>query len=444
MIDFVIVAIHNGFAYIKKHPQLLLTVLLIAVIPVAFMLSGQQFLNAARLNQETLERERLGMLHDLFVSYMGAVEFDPARIALEINTLTTQNPDIVRFAVAKQEEGGIRIIASQALAETGSYVTDTGLYQAANISPGNSIIAPALEDGVRYWNSVRVVESDYGMYYLVTDTSLAHIDTLFAERIRSAYYWLFGILAVVLLLVLRHVRLIDYAYLYRETKRANEMKDLFTNMIAHELRAPLTAMRGYASLIRERKDVHESVRTSADRIEQSSDRLILIVNDLLDVARIHSGKLSIKSERTNVRAVVTQVVDAMRMVAKEKNIVINAAVSGDVYIQGDEKRLYQAFTNLVSNAIKYTKAGSIELTLEEFAGRVEVRVKDTGAGISAANQKQLFAPFFRVENTDTAGTVGTGLGMWITKQLIELMHGSIDVESIKGVGTHVVVTLPKQ
>jgi signal transduction histidine kinase len=210
------------------------------------------------------------------------------------------------------------------------------------------------------------------------------------------------------------------------------------------LRAPLTAMRGYASLIRERKDVHENVRVSAERIEQSSDRLILIVNDLLDVARIHSGKLSIRSERTNIRAVITQVVDAMRMVASEKHIALNASVPGDVYIQGDEKRLYQAFTNLVSNAIKYTKAGSIEITLEELSNRVEVRVKDTGAGISAANQKQLFAPFFRVENSDTAGTVGTGLGMWITKQLIELMHGSIGVESIKGVGTHVVVTLPKE
>ena len=328
--------------------------------------------------------------------------------------------------------------------ETDSYVIDTGLYQAANISPGNSIIAPAVLDDVRYWQSIRVIQSEYGTYYLATETSLAHIDTLFAERIRSAYYWLFGILAVVLLLVLRHVRLIDYAYLYRETKRANEMKDLFTNMIAHELRAPLTAMRGYASLIRERKDVHENVRTSAERIEQSSERLILIVNDLLDVARIHSGELSIKSERTNLRAVITQVVDAMRMVAKEKNILVNAVVPGDVYIQGDEKRLYQAFTNLVSNAIKYTKAGSIEITLEEFTTRVEVRVKDTGAGISAGDQKQLFAPFFRVENSDTAGTVGTGLGMWITKQLIELMKGSIDVESIKGVGTHVVVTLSKQ
>jgi signal transduction histidine kinase len=361
-----------------------------------------------------------------------------------MRSLSTQNTDIQRFSLGRKDAEGIRIIASINADERGMIIGDTALYQTANISPDRTIVSPVVEHTIRYWQAVRLFEVEGVSYYLFTETSLAHLDALFSERIRTAYYWLFGILAVVLLLVLRHVRLIDYAYLYRETKRANEMKDLFTNMIAHELRAPLTAMRGYASLIIENRTITEDVRTHAERIEQSAGRLVLIVNDLLDVARIHSGKLAIKSERVNVRAVITQVVDAMRMVAKEKHIAIDASVHSDVYIDGDEKRLYQALTNLVSNAIKYTKAGSIGLTLEERGAYAEIRVKDTGMGMSAENQKQLFAPFFRIENTDTEGTVGTGLGMWITKQLVELMKGSIDVESIKGVGTHVVITLPKE
>ena len=228
------------------------------------------------------------------------------------------------------------------------------------------------------------------------------------------------------------------------TKHANEMKDLFTNMIAHELRAPLTAMRGYASMIMEKMDISHEVKLSATRIEQSASRLSLIVTDLLDVARIQSGKLSMRSERVNITEVINSVIDAMRIVAQEKHITIESDTRvAPTYIQGDEKRLYQAFINLVSNAVKYTKAGAITVSLEERTDRVEVRVKDTGVGMSAEHQKQLFAPFFRIENTETEGTVGTGLGMWITKQLVELMNGSIAVESIKGVGTHVVVTLPK-
>lgn len=259
----------------------------------------------------------------------------------------------------------------------------------------------------------------------------------------SAYYWLFGILAIVLLLVIRHVRLIDYAYLYSETKKANEMKDLFTNMIAHELRAPLTAMRGYASMIRE-KDTNVETSGYAQRIEDSAERLVLIVSDLLDVARIHSGKLSIKNERTDIQKVITSVLETLESSAQEKQITLKQeSILPELVVNIDSKRFHQALTNLVSNSIKYTKAGNIGISIEERRDRVELRVKDTGMGISAENQKNLFAPFFRIENTETEGTVGTGLGMWITKQLIELMKGSIAVESIRGVGTHIVVTLPK-
>ena len=134
----------------------------------------------------------------------------------------------------------------------------------------------------------------------------------------------------------------------------------------------------------------------------------------------------------------------MQPAAQEKNISLVADhIAKELFINVDEKRLHQAFTNLVSNSIKYTQAGTISIGMEERSDRVEIRVKDTGMGISAENQKNLFTPFFRVENTVVNQTVGTGLGMWITKQLIELMEGSIGVESIRGVGTHIVVTLPK-
>jgi len=443
MIDTSIIAFQNGFAYIRKHPQLLLTIGLIVLIPLAFMFSGQQFLNAARLNQETLERERIGMLHDVVSLLSTNFAFDSSRIETEFKVLGEQNQDLVALRLIKDDGDGLRIIAALE-SETEDAVSETALYQTANIQPGTSIITPLARGGSRYWQGVRRIESDLGEYYLFTETSLAHIDAIFAERIREAYYWLFGILSIVILLVVRHVRLIDYAYLYRETKRANEMKDLFTNMIAHELRAPLTAMRGYASMIVEKTDASSEIQLSATRIEQSASRLSLIVTDLLDVARIQSGKLSMRSERVNITNVIISVVDALHIVANEKHITIKTETNASpTYIQADEKRLYQAFTNLVSNAIKYTKAGSITVSLEERSDRIEVRVKDTGVGMSAEHQKQLFAPFFRIENTETEGTVGTGLGMWITKQLVELMKGSIAVESIKGVGTHVVVTLPK-
>ncbi len=97
---------------------------------------------------------------------------------------------------------------------------------------------------------------------------------------------------------------------------------------------------------------------------------------------------------------------------------------------------------MVSNALKYTKTGTITVALEKVKGRYEIRVKDTGMGISAEDQRRLFAPYFRVASPDVDRTTGTGLGMWITKRMIEEMGGSIDVESIKGVGTHIVISFP--
>lgn len=444
MIDTLITFILNGYTYIKKHPQLLMTLLLIIVIPIAFLVSGQQFLNAARGNQETLEKDRIGMLHDVLGTFITVVQVNQSLVQREIERIKLLNPDIIEFSIGKEEGVSVKILASIATEEINSNAENPDLYRTSNISPSSSLIFSSSAQGVRYWHGYRLVRAESGEhYYIYTKTSLAHIDALFASRIQTAYIWLLGILAVVLLLVVRHVRLIDYAYLYSETKKANEMKDLFTNMIAHELRAPLTAMRGYASMIREKQGVEPEIQKNATNIETAAGRLVLIVSDLLDVARIHSGKLAVNNARTNIHPLINSVIDALQVSAHEKSIQISGESISDVYINVDEKRLHQALTNLVSNSIKYTKAGKILVSLQEKNDRIEIRVKDTGMGISAENQKNLFAPFFRVENAEVSATVGTGLGMWITKQLIELMRGSIAVESIQGVGTHIVVTLPK-
>jgi signal transduction histidine kinase len=169
------------------------------------------------------------------------------------------------------------------------------------------------------------------------------------------------------------------------------------------------------------------------------------VSDLLDVARIQSGKLKIEQGTIHLSGTIRSVIESLHPTAKEKQItLVIDDVYGNLAIPGDEKRFYQALTNLVNNAIKYTKEGTITISLMKHADRIELRVKDTGMGISSENQKNLFAPFFRVEGQETSMITGTGLGMWITKQLIDLMGGSIGVESIKGVGTHVVVTFPFQ
>lgn len=433
----------NAYTYVGRNPQILMTIALIVVVPFAFIITGQKFLEAGVQNQERLEKDRIGILHDVFAIYAKAVSFNPDSLKKEIDTIVTLNPDIRRFVVAREDVDGVTVIALNGNADVHD-ITDMQ-YRITNTYPDQSIITPYAENGIRYWRSFRLIRNhDNTVYYIFTETSLNNIDTLFSNRIIEAVYWLVAMLVVVLFLIIRHLKLVDYAYLYEQTKKASESKDMFTNMIAHELRAPLTAMRGYASMIREKKGISDDVQQYATRIEESSEQLVVMVGDLLDVARIQSGKLEIIPTKTNIQPIISSVLDTMRFQAEAKHIeLVKEGLFGDVVIKIDGKRLHQALVNLVSNAIKYTPKGKISLEISDIGPSIEIRVKDTGMGISIENQKKLFAPFFRVRRTEVDAIVGTGLGMWITKQLIELMQGSIGVESIKGVGTHIVVTLPK-
>jgi len=444
MITRLFLAIKTSTLYVKDHPQILFALMLLIGIPLLFLYTGQQFLDVGKANQDTLQKERVGLMHDVLSSLLSATNFDVKVIETELQSIAVLNPDILDYKIAKKEGAEIVIIASRDSALMGSVETDNNLYRSASLRTDESIVFEEIQSGARIWHAYRAVEDANGqIYFLNIQFSLKQVDALLKSREQSAYFSLIFVYCFMIALAYWHIRLTDYRYLYIKTQKANDMKDLFTNMIAHELRAPLTAIRGYASML------DESVQSSEDkkyagRIKESSERLLTIVNDLLDVARIQSGKLAFTKEETDISVIVNNVLDELSISATEKEIqLLREGTDNSHTATADAKRLHQALTNLVSNAIKYTLKGSITLAVEEKHAFVEIRVKDTGMGISAEDQKKLFAPFFRVASDDVSKITGTGLGMWITKELIELMGAKIGVESIKGIGTHVVITIPR-
>lgn len=446
MNSFFGVLIQDGYSYIRKHPQLLVTLALVIIIPFAFLFSGQQFLNAARQNIATVEKDKAQLLHEIVASFVSRSQSEQLPLASTLSSLVESYKTITTIQIVVKTPEGYTVRARSNPTEIEVPLSETSLFDRAHINPESVVIFPFVHKFERMWHTVSLTTlpdtTEQGYIYI--QFSHADADALFAERITKAYYWLFALLLIVMLFIIRHIRLIDYAYLYRETKRANEMKDLFTNMIAHELRTPLTAIVGYASLAQQQITPEAPYAAHVSKISKSAARLIALVNDLLDVARIQSGKLAIKNAPVNIVAVIQSVIDEMSLVAREKNITITAELpSNQLLISIDEKRLLQALTNLVNNSIKYTHEGSIAVSLVEREKVIEIRVKDTGKGISAVNQRQLFAPFFRVHDDEDDTTVGTGLGMWITQQLVLQMSGTIDVESIEGIGTHIVVIFPK-
>lgn len=444
MISKLLYTIQGALSYSSKHPQILFVLTLLFLLPLLFLYSGQQFLDAGRTNQDSVQKSRIGIMHDAFVSLVQTNAEAPAVLQTEIERIQSTNPDIVSFTITRLQSGELKMLASSDSEQVGETTEYTDLYRSAAVRSDESIIFEIFTNDGRQWLAFRSIEVAPGQFYFIqTETTLAATDAVFAAREQTALYSLLIIYAFIIALAYWHVRLTDYRYLYLKVREANEMKDLFTNMIAHELRTPLTAIQGYASLLEDRLQDNDK-REQAMRIRQSANRLLAIVNDLLDVARIQSGKLSMNVELTDVSKVLNRVVGELQPLAQKQRIPLYYQGTDVVHlIKADAMRLEQAIINVVSNALKYTKEGKIEIDVSENVQTIEIRVKDTGMGISAKDQKELFAPFFRVTRTDVSKITGTGLGMWISKHLVELMGGTIEVESIKGVGTHVVIAFAK-
>ncbi len=445
MISTALYAFERSVKYLRHHPQVIFILLLIIVMPVLFLYSGQQFLDAGRSNQERLQKDRIGLLHDSFVAVLSATNVDTAILQSQITELVKNNPDFIQFQVVIHKPGEVRVIAAANQEMVGTIETNVEPYRFSTINLDESFIVEVQRSKEHYWQAFRSVRhTDDNLYTIFTEQSLTQIDAVFSAREREAYYSLVVIYLFIFGLAFWHIKLTDYRYLYQKVAKANEMKDLFTNMIAHELRAPITAIRGYASLLEEDTTLAGTQREQAGKISKSSIRLLTVINDFLDIARMQSGKLSVEKKPTNISEVVQAVCSELSIQAKEKNIaLIHSDTDIAHIINTDGKRLHQVLINIVNNSIKYTESGTIEVALFENDTKLEIRVKDTGMGINADEQKNLFVPFHRVEGEETKTITGTGLGMWITKQLVDLLGASIGVESIKSVGTHVVITFPK-
>jgi len=229
-----------------------------------------------------------------------------------------------------------------------------------------------------------------------------------------------------------------------ERKTAERLKDEFVATVSHELRTPLAALRGHVELVLDGDGgpVTELQRRFLQVATQSADRLGALINDLLDVAKIEAGRVQLRKELVDLRAVLCEVAATFRIEATRRDLVFREELAELPPVVGDRDRLIQVFGNLVSNAIKYTRAGEVCLTARPAYGAVEVVVHDTGVGMSPEEQRQLFTKFFRSRDRRGPDPGGTGLGLVIVKGIVEAHGGTLGVESTPGVGTDIRVLLP--
>ena len=206
----------------------------------------------------------------------------------------------------------------------------------------------------------------------------------------------------------------------------------------------MTALIGYLELLRGKlaPSEVEKIKPDLEILNSLIGDLDSLINELLDVSRIEQGRFQVNLVDVKVEEVIQKVVNIMLPQAKQKGLDIIFAEVNLPSIKSDPERLRQVFTNIISNSIKYTLEGRVDVRAEVEEKFVKITVKDTGIGIPGEELTKLFSKFHRVKDKKTIDVRGTGLGLWITKQIIEILGGRINVESIYGTGTSVIITLP--
>jgi signal transduction histidine kinase len=252
-----------------------------------------------------------------------------------------------------------------------------------------------------------------------------------------------------------------------KAEAANQAKNNFLNIISHELRTPLTSVIGYArflenpSVLRSYKnleqaivkgrdvetrkralaELHSEVASMSNRITTSSDHLLCLINDVLDRAQLEAETIKLHPEPLSLKDLVKTVTTGLEIKAAEKGLALESDVAA-VPIVADAKRLRQALINVVGNAIKFTETGGVHISSEHDENHVRVLIRDTGCGIATKDFEQIFDQFVQVDASVTRRNSGAGLGLAITREIIALHGGKIEVESNLGRGSTFTISIP--
>lgn len=228
----------------------------------------------------------------------------------------------------------------------------------------------------------------------------------------------------------------------RQAEQANQSKSQFLAMMSHELRTPLNAVLGFIDVLRQESNQEQC--KLLEQMESSAELLLVIINDILDLTRIESGHFMLQCNWISLEKKLSHSLMYHSQLAKEKGIdfTVNQSLCSSCLYWLDPTRLTQILFNVVGNAIKFTKQGAVNVDLITDESWLTIVVSDTGIGMDDARIEQLFSPFIQADNSITRTYGGTGLGLTITKHLVELMKGKIEVKSQLNVGSSFTIRLP--
>jgi len=276
--------------------------------------------------------------------------------------------------------------------------------------------------------------------FLFLLTGLIIIITMISAYLIAIKYTQPEIVALIVITITIVLLIINHFIIQGVEKlaEANRMKSEFIGIVSHQLRTPLTGIKWTINLIRKEKGkLDKHCAQELREISENNDRMIKLVNDLLDVSKIEQGQLSFKPEKVSIKELLENVIKEYTPIAKAKNIEINLETEIDtLFILVDKQRIEIVIRNLIDNAIKYIRnKGEVKVHLIKKNKLIRCEIKDNGVGIPKNDHKNIFQKFFRSKNIMKHETVGTGLGLFIAKSIIKQSKGKIGFHSQESLGS---------
>jgi signal transduction histidine kinase len=438
--------------FLRDNSQVVYSIALIILIPGVVILNTWLFsTNFRETIDQSLQDKAVGIGESINAGVADKLN-SPEEMQVFINNWETYNTDTKSLDIYYRDNDSFKLVATMNNEAKLNQEDNSLVYAIAwnnNWPSAQEVYETEGNVNYRYWLVVMPLTDLTGQKQALLSMKLANnvMDTIIAVVLTKSS-WMLGIsVFLIILILLVNGRLFEYSILYNKIKEVDAMKDDFISMASHELRTPVTVIRGYATMMLEEADkmgINAEAKENLSIINISSERLNGLVEDLLNVSRIEQGRMKMNVAEMEAWPMIEETVKEMKIQADNKGLALLAVLEPNTksLIGADKDRLKQVLINIIGNSIKYTPSGSVEVKALNRDNNLVIVVKDTGIGMTAKQREHLFEKFYRVKTKQTEEIVGTGLGLWITKQIIELMKGTIMIDSMENVGTQVTLEFP--
>lgn len=438
--------------YKKLKFEIVYSAFVMMLIPGILVANTLLFSQAIQKNFDTELRRKADLTNSVFGEAIkqNLADKNYAAITKTVDSIKKLRPDLTNIEIVIPDKDQWRVVASSVDDRDNS---NTDNVQYGIVKSRKQAVATLVDiktpDGkpAQAWYVVSPIITDDGVVIGVNavNVSTADAQSIITSSLNRAFIVLIISIAVVILLLLNHYKFVGYAQLLDKQRELNQLMSDFLSVATHELKAPMAVIKGNINNIEDGifGAVPEGISPQLKAIEQQTDRLNNLINDLLNVSRIEQGKITYTIETVDLTKTISEIAAFYRDKAAAKGITIHYEPTSPMNVRADAGRVQEIFTNLIDNAVKYTVvAKDVYISHEVSAGMIMTRVRDGGIGINADEQKRLFQRFYRVQNEQTSHIGGTGLGLWIIKKYIDAMGGKVEVSSMKDAGTEFAVSLP--